>query len=217
MVFVPPPGTPEYVVEAMKRAAEATAPVEKAIEEDKALTWADEFIKDLLTEEEKYHDVLLDISSDAISDTMSKLKVYSDEFRAGADILAEQAFGQLGRAQGEALDDVYEEFFEGVIPIIPPPPGVDDEIDTSIFDIDRKTSLVFEETNARINELIGGIEDKQSGFWSDVQSWFGDRFNDLEGLFAPLTDIITEGVISLLSLALGFLFDRFRDFFFEEE
>ncbi len=185
---------------------------------DKALTWADEFIKDLLTEEEKYHDVLLDISSDAISDTMSKLKVYSDEFKAGADILAEQAYGRLGRAQGEALEETYEELFPVITTLAPPPPGVDDEIDTLIFDTERKAALVIEETNARINELMAGIEAKEAGFWRTLEQNLNIIFDSLwEPIWEWYPELEADVTYQLAALPAVLLFEAFKNFFFEED
>lgn len=181
-----------------------------------ALTWADEFIKDLLTESEKYQDVLLDISSDAISDTMSKLAVTSEEFKAGADILGEQAFGSLYKASDEILDETYEELFPVITTLAPPPPGVDDEIDTSLFDTNTRTADILENAYADVGEKFEMIQKDNEGFWSGIQSWFGDRFSDLDNLFAPLTDLISDGVTWLFALPAQILFESFKSFFFEE-
>jgi len=183
---------------------------------DQALTFADEVIKDILADSEKYQDVIKDLSTDAIRDTMRKLEVFSDEFRAGADILGERAYGYLYQASDEALDHAYEELFPIITTLAPPLTGVTDEIDTLIFDTNIRMNDILLQTNARIDELMAGIEVSNEGFWSGIQGWFGERFSDLDNLFAPLTDLISDGVAWLFALPAELLFKFFKNFFFEE-
>lgn len=180
------------------------------------LTWADNFIKDLLTEEEKYHDVLLDISSDAISGTMSKLKVSSDEFKAGADILGEQALGMLYRASDEVLEETYVDIFPVITTLTPPPKGVDDFIDTSLFVTKTDMTDILENAALDIALKADKMKEDNESFWSGVQGWFGNRFADLDNLLSPLTDLVSDGIAWLFALPAQILFESFKSFFFEE-
>ncbi|MBA7589746.1 hypothetical protein ES708_31835 [subsurface metagenome] len=98
------------------------------------LSWAESFVKDLLTEEEKYQDVIKDLSTDAIRDTVRKLDVTSEEFHTGADILGERALGMLYRGSDERSSGSDDIIIPSITRLAPPPKGTDDELDKLRFD-----------------------------------------------------------------------------------
>lgn len=183
---------------------------------DKALTWTDEFIKDLLAEEEKYHDVLLDISSDVISDTMSKLKVSSEEFKAGADILGEQTYGSLYEASDEILHETYEELFPVITTLAPPPPGVGDWIDQATFNAKLADLAARYNADLVVDQAVDKFLGINEEIWRAVDIDIKKMQHDLDLIQEDFPGFIAEKTADLFARSFSFLLDRLIDTFFEE-
>ena len=185
---------------------------------DRALTWADEFIKSLLSDAEKQQDVLRDLSTDAIRDTMRKLDTTTEAFRAGADILGERAYGYLYQASDEALDHAYEELFPVITTLTPPPPGVDDEVDTSIFDTNTRMTDALLTGYQDIAEKLDEVRESNESAYQKVERWLGDFADDLHStLWGWIPELTNDAAIYLASLPAMLLFESFKNFFFEED
>jgi len=183
---------------------------------EETLTWADEFIKDLLSESEKYHDVLLGISSDAISDTISKLAFSSDEFRAGADILGEQAYGFLYQASGEALDHAYEELFPVITTLAPPPRGAGDWIDEETFNARLAELEARYNVDSTVEEMTNKFLGINEEIWRAVDIDINKMQHDLDMIQTDFPGFVAEQTAGLLAGSFSFLLDRLIDTFFEE-
>ncbi|GAI29327.1 unnamed protein product, partial [marine sediment metagenome] len=183
-----------------------------------ALTGTDNLIIELLEESEKYRDALLDIPSDIISDTMSKLAVSSEEFKAGADILGEQLYGQLYKASGEVLDATYEEMFPVITRLTPPPKGVDDEIDTSLFDTNTRMTDALLTGYQDIAEKLDEVRESNESVIDKVGRWLSDFADDLHStLWGWIPELTNDAAIYLAALPARLLFESFKGFFFEED
>ncbi len=181
------------------------------------LSWADSFVKDLLTEEEKYQDVLKTLSDDVIIDVIKQLDVTSEEFQTGADILGERAMGSLYRGSDETSGGTYDIIIPSIITLTPPPKGVDDELDQAHFDFDRELDRLAAEYNAELDERQAeflGINEK---YWRSVDIDIGKMQEGLDTIQRDLPGFVAEETAGLLAIPFSFLFDRFIDFFFEEE
>lgn len=184
---------------------------------DEAVTWVDKFVIDLLGDTQKHEVAIKDLTTDVISDAMKHISVASDEYAAGADILAEQAFGQLGRAQAKATGEIDEEFFKGVIPITPPPPGVDDEVDKNVFDANRLSYSAVNEADLEFITKLDEVIDSNTSLYYKVDQWFADVADDLHNtLWGWMPDLAGASVSFLFSIAGSAVFDKFMGSFFEE-
>ncbi len=181
-----------------------------------ALTGTDNLIIELLEESEKYRDALLDIPSDIISDTMSKLKVSSDEFKAGADILGEQILGSLYKASDEVLHETYEEMFPVITTLTPPPKDVADEIDKLIFkmtgDVNGAIISAGKELDGKLDTFLGASERT----WSKLGIDIGKMQEDIDLIQEGFPEFIAQKTADLAANSFSFLLDRLIDTFFEE-
>ncbi len=181
-----------------------------------ALSWVDSFIRDLLTDEEKYQDAIKDLSDDAIKATLANLDQTSDQYWTGLEILQNRATSSTSAALIVVDEDVNEDAADASGETDKANKEADAEADEKGFDAERATSMVLIEIDADISRLVDEIRENNEGFWGDVQSWFGERFSDLDNLFSPLTDLFADGIAWLFALPAQLLFESFKSFFFEE-
>lgn len=189
---------------------------EPASPAEPALTWTDNFIKDLLSDAEKYHDVLLDISTDVISDTMSKLAVSSEEFKAGADILGEQILGSLYKASDEVLHETYEELAPIFTQLAPPPKGTDDWMDEEAFNAKLAEMAARYNVDLDIDEKLDTFLGIQKEQWLSI-GWDIDKMQqDIDLIQEGFPEFIAQKTADLAANSFSFLLDRLIDTFFEE-
>jgi hypothetical protein len=181
-----------------------------------ALSWADSFIKDLLTEEEKYQDVIKDLSTDAISATVSQLDRASEEYLSGLEILVSRATSSTSFVLVEVDEEVNEDAAEVSKDTDKANKEADEESDERRFDAERATSMVLIEINADIDKRLDETDSLLHRLIHGVDLELLAMQKGLEYQSNSMLDVITEGTITLLTLALGTLLDRFMDAFFEE-
>lgn len=175
------------------------------------LSWADSFVKDLLTEEEKYQDVLRTLSDDVIIDVIKQLDVTSEEFRTGADILGERALGMLYRGSDETSGGTYDIIIPPIVTLTPPPRGTDDELDQAHFDFERELDRLAAEYNAELNGAANKIREDNESFWSGTQSWLGEQFSFIDDMLAPLAELTSAGLAHLFSIPAELFFSFLAD------
>ena len=182
-----------------------------------ALSWADSFIKDLLTEYEKYQDVLKDLSTDAIAGTLGQLDTASEEYRAGAAILYNRATSSTSLVLVEVDEDVNEDAADASGETDKANKEADAEADEEGFDTERATSMVLIEIDNSVSNNLDEMREFNESWLGNVRRWLKAENDKLFERFNLDTDVITEGNITILSLAFSFFFDRFINTFFEEE
>lgn len=182
-----------------------------------ALSWADEFIKGLLAEEEKYQEVIKDLSTEAILATTKKLDVTSEEFRTGADILGERAFGALYRADDEATAGFDDETFITITETEVIYKEVDDGLGEKFFDIDRELDRIRREVEDASNRQLDELRESNEGILGIIGGWLSDATDTLHNtLWGWLPELTSDTVTYLFSLPAMILFESFKNFFFEE-
>ncbi|GAI73333.1 unnamed protein product, partial [marine sediment metagenome] len=100
------------------------------------LSWAEKGIVTLLADAEKYQEVLIDLSDDAIRSTINKLDTTSSEFLAGLNVLTYRAEAKTE----DALKTGRE------------------EIDKLVSDAAARTSTTYHEIDKELWNRIFGIE-----------------------------------------------------------
>jgi len=180
------------------------------------LSWADSFIKDLLTEEEKYQDVIKDLSTDAIAATTTQLDRTSEEYLTGLEILINRATSSTSFVLVEVDDDVDDDASKASGDTGRANNEAYDETDWRLWDAVRDLDAALLGVNADIDGAVEQIKRDNEGFLSEVASWFGERFSDLDNLLSPLTDLVSDGIAWLFALPAQLLFESFKHFFFEE-
>lgn len=180
------------------------------------LSWADSFLKDLLTESEKYQDVIRGLPDDIIGGITSKLDTASEEYRTGIEILTNRAVDNTSLVLIEVDEETDEEASKASNETDKANKEADSETTEQVFITNRYTSHILIEVNADINKVIDEIREGNESILSSVSGWLTGGFDSLFDSLIPLAEVIVAGIASLLTIPLEALFVKVRDFFFEE-
>ncbi|MBA7574918.1 hypothetical protein ES708_16734 [subsurface metagenome] len=183
---------------------------------DRALTWADEFIKDLLADTEKHQDTLRDLSDEAIRSTINKLDTTSSEFLAGLNVLTYKADLEIKSAFAEAEEQIGEQAFSALTLMATGITETDDETWERIFDIDKKLDTVKNEVEAEDT-----VRDEYRAYLEQdvdhlITYWTDQATEATLDLLTPMMSLMIEGIVTMIPAAISALFSEFMDAFFEE-
>ncbi|GAI92616.1 unnamed protein product, partial [marine sediment metagenome] len=165
-----------------------------------ALSWADSFIRDLLTEEEKYQDVIKDLSTDAITATVRQLDRASEEYRTGYDILYNRAVSNTSFALVEVDEEVNEDASETSKDTGEANNEAYDETDWRLWDALNRLNQAQAEASKDVDEKIDRMKEDNEGFWGGIQGWLGEQFSFLDDALAPLAELTSAGLAYLFSI-----------------
>lgn len=182
------------------------------------LSWADSFIKDLLTESEKYQDVIRDLSTDAIASTVRRLDYASEEYLAGAEILHNRATSSTSFALVEVDEEVNKDAAKTSKDTDRGNREAYDEADWRLWEAGRATSGVLIEVDLDIDRLIDEVRESNEGILDKIGDWLWNFSGDLHStLWGWIPELTNEAAIYLASLPARLLFESFTSFFFEED
>ena len=182
------------------------------------LTWADKFIRDLLTDEEKYQDVLRDLPTTAIFDTTSKLDHASEEYLTGLAILQNRATNYTSFILVEVDEKVNEDAWKVSTETDKANKEADAEADEQSFNIEREIARIRLEIEANVGKEAELIEEWNKTFLQSVEGWLTDFEVDLHNvLWGWIPGLANDAAIYLAALPARVLFESFTGFFFEED
>ncbi len=183
-----------------------------------ALSWADSFIRDLLTEEERYQDVIKDLSNDAIASTVRQLDRASEEYLTGIEILQNRATYSTSLALIEVDEETNEDASTVSTETDRANKEADEEADEDAWRSERATSAVLIEINADIDRLVDEVRESNESTLSKVERWIATFSDDLHNmLWGWIPELTNNAAIYLAALPAQVLFEAFKDFFFEED
>ncbi|GAI86015.1 unnamed protein product [marine sediment metagenome] len=182
------------------------------------LSWADSFIKDLLTESEKYQDVIKDLSTEGIAATVRQLDYASEEYRTGTEILQNRATSSTSHALVEVDEEVDKDTSKTSRDTRKANKEADEETDEEEFRAERSTSGVLIEIDETVNEALDRLNRQNEAWKSDVGNWLSDFTDDVHSmLWGWVPELTNEAAIYLAALPSRILFESFTNFFFEED
>lgn len=181
------------------------------------LSWADSYIRDLLTESEKYQDVIKDLSTEAIASTVRQLDYASEEYLTGAEILQNRATSSTSNALVVVDEEVDKDASETSRDTRKANNEADEETDEETWRAERATSGVLIQVNADIDRLVDEIRESNDSILGNIERWLSDFTDDVHStLWGWIPELTNEAAIFLAALPARLLFESFINFFFEE-
>lgn len=181
-----------------------------------ALSWADSFIIDLLSEEEKYQDVIKDLTESAVMGAIASVAESSEEIAYGYLEAYHTATGTLDRASTEVNEGIDTEIFPAITTLTPPPKNVNDWIDEETFETRLADLAARYNATLDIDEKLDRFLGINEELWRGVGLDINEMQHDIDTIQNDFPGFIAEQTAGLLAIPFSFLFDRFMGAFFEE-
>ncbi|MBA7575778.1 hypothetical protein ES708_17614 [subsurface metagenome] len=180
------------------------------------LSWADSFIIDLLSDEEKYQDEIRDLTSSAVMDAIATVAESSEQMALGFLESYHTATGLLDRAANEVNEEVDDEVSKTSRDTKKANNEADKETGEETWRAERATSGVLIQVNADITEELDRFLGINKELWRGVGLDIDKMQQDIDAIQEDFPGFIAEQTAGLMIIPFTFLFDRFINTFFEE-